>query len=44
MLRKSNDERLWRDTFDTTEGNAIEFEQTEIANRIKQHFEDMTGG
>ena len=44
MLRKSNDERLWRDTFEATEGNAIEFEQTEIANRIKQHFEEMTGG
>ena len=43
MLRKSNDSKMWQDIFETTESNAIEFEETEVANRIKQHFEEMTG-
>ena len=41
-LRKKNDEQLWQDTFEATESATVEFDESEIAHRVKQHFEEMT--
>ena len=41
-LRKKNDEQLWQDTFETTESTAVDFDESEMTQQIKQHFEEMT--